>query len=61
MAPSRFGIEACNDSGFVFGLRDGRNPGLRTVERVEAYMAAKEAEAALNAAPVERPEAVPRV
>jgi len=46
MAPSRFGAEACNDRRFVFDLRAGRSPYLRTIEKVEAYMAAKDAEAA---------------
>lgn len=44
MAPSTFGAEACNDRGFVFGLRAGRSPHLKTVEKVEAYIAAKESE-----------------
>lgn len=48
MAPSRFGAEACADRRFVFDLREGRSPHLRTIEKVEAYMAAKEAEAALD-------------
>lgn len=46
MAPSRLGDAACNDPNFVFDLRAGRSPHLRTIEKVEAYMAAKDAEAA---------------
>lgn len=44
MAPSRFGDEACNDRRFVFDLRDGRSPGLKTIDKVDAYMAAKKAQ-----------------
>jgi predicted transcriptional regulator len=43
MAPSRFGKEACNDRRFVFDIREGRSPHIRTIEKVEAYIAAREA------------------
>lgn len=39
MAESTFGYEAVNDRSFVFDLRRGRNIQLRTVERVEKFMA----------------------
>jgi hypothetical protein len=39
MTPSAFGSEALNDSNFVFNLREGRGPGLRTVQKVYDYMA----------------------
>ena len=36
--PARFGREAVGDPRFVFDLRDGREPRLRTVMRVSAYI-----------------------
>lgn len=36
---SRFGREAVNDTSFVPGLRSGREPRRRTVERVQHFMA----------------------
>lgn len=38
--PARFGRDAVGDPCFVFDLRDGREPRRRTVERVDAYLAA---------------------
>jgi len=55
MAPSRFGAEACNDRRFVFDLREGRSPHFRTVEKVEAYIMAREAE--MNTKRAEEPAA----
>lgn len=43
MAPTRFGREALNDGHFVRRLREGGNITLRTVERVRAFMAARDA------------------
>lgn len=36
--PTRFGREALGDPCFVFDLRDGREPRLTTVRRVNAYL-----------------------
>jgi hypothetical protein len=38
MSPTRFGMEALGDPQFVFQLRDGREPRIRTVRRVIAYI-----------------------
>lgn len=38
MPPTRFGREAVGDPGFVFGLRDGREPRSATVRRVLDYL-----------------------
>jgi hypothetical protein len=38
IAPTRFGREALGDPRFVFDLRNGREPRLRTVARVIAYL-----------------------
>jgi len=39
MEPSRFGIEALNDSSFVFSLRKGeRSPRRKTIRRVKDFM-----------------------
>lgn len=38
MDATTFGREALKDPSFVFELRDGRSPNLRTVERVREYM-----------------------
>jgi predicted transcriptional regulator len=40
MAPARFGKEAVADPTLVIELRKGRDPGLRLVERINAYMRA---------------------
>lgn len=40
LSPTQFGREAINDTHFVADLRNGRSPGLRTVERVRKYMEA---------------------
>lgn len=36
--PTRFGREAMGDPRFVFDLRNGREPGDRTVQRVYAFL-----------------------
>lgn len=41
-APARFGREAMSDPRFVFDLRNGREPGERTVARVGAWLDARE-------------------
>lgn len=38
--PTAFGRAAVNDPGFVFGLRKGRSPSARVIDRVRAYIAA---------------------
>lgn len=39
MAPRRFGKDACNDSSFVFDLREGRRePRWSTMETVREFM-----------------------
>ena len=39
MEASLFGRNALKDPNFVFDLRKGRCPNLRTIERVRAFMA----------------------
>lgn len=39
MLPTRFGIEAMNDSAFVFDLRQGKDVRLSTAEKVVKFMA----------------------
>ena len=41
--PTRFGRGAVNDPRLVGDLRRGREPGPRTVRRIEAYIAAQRA------------------
>ena len=41
--PTRFGREAVGDPRFVLDLRRGREPRARTIERVAAYLAARDA------------------
>lgn len=38
MPPTRFGRDAVGDPGFVFALRDGREPRSATVRRVLDYL-----------------------
>lgn len=38
MPPARFGREAVRDPRFVFDLRRGREPTLRTQRRIEHFM-----------------------
>lgn len=38
MAPTKFGTEAVGDPTFVFELRSGRSPNLKTVERVKQFI-----------------------
>ncbi len=38
LAPSRFGLLACNDPAFVQDLRAGREPRLSTIEKVDKFM-----------------------
>ena len=40
MEASLFGRRALKDPNFVFDLRKGRCPNLRTIQRVSAFMAA---------------------
>ena len=40
MKPSVFGRQAVGDGNFVFDVRAGRMPSLRTVEAVENFMKA---------------------
>jgi hypothetical protein len=40
MAPSRLGALACNDPGFVAGIRNGREPRFSTMECIEHFMVA---------------------
>ena len=42
MTPTRFGREALGDPNFVLNLKDGREPRLKTVRKVEAYIEAHE-------------------
>jgi hypothetical protein len=40
MPATRFGREAVKDPRFVFDLRNGREPRLRTIRRVRAFLEA---------------------
>jgi len=42
MAPTRFGLEAMNDRGFVFDLRNGRELREKTKKRVTAWLDSRE-------------------
>lgn len=42
--PSRFGRQAAGDPRLVFDLRRGREPRSSTIARVEAFIAADEAQ-----------------
>jgi len=42
IAPSRFGLEALGDPGFVFGLRAGRAVREKTAGRVHAWLDEKD-------------------
>jgi hypothetical protein len=44
MPPTRFGRLAVNDPRLVGDLRNGREPGLRVVARIEAFLARGENE-----------------
>jgi ketosteroid isomerase-like protein len=39
ITPTAFGKHVMNDGNFVHRLRDGRIPGITTIERVNAYIA----------------------
>jgi len=39
ISPSQFGKDALGDRSFVFDLREGRNVGLDTAERVREFIA----------------------
>ena len=39
MTPTKFGQRAMNDPNFVHRLRDGRTPGIVTIERIHAFIA----------------------
>jgi len=41
-SPTRFGREAVGDPRFVFDLRNGRDPRPSTIERVRAFLEAKQ-------------------
>jgi len=43
MAPTRFGRLAVNDPRFVLDLRNGREPRPETVDRINAFIAARRA------------------
>ncbi len=45
MKPTRFGRESLGDPGFVFQLRDGREPRLGTTKRVLNYIVMAERKA----------------
>lgn len=38
MDATAFGRGALNDPGFIFDLRTGRSPSLKTIDRVRAFM-----------------------
>lgn len=40
MSERRFGELALNDTRFLWGLRNGRSPSLRTVDKLRRFMAA---------------------
>ena len=40
LTPTAFGRNSVNDPGFVFGLRKGRSPSARVIDKVRAFMAA---------------------
>ena len=44
--PTAFGKEALKDPSFVFELRAGREPALKTIEKVQEYMLANRPAAA---------------
>jgi len=44
MPPARFGREAVRDPRFVFDLRNGREPTVRTQRRIEHFMNIHEGE-----------------
>jgi len=39
ITPTAFGKRAMNDGNFVHRLRDGRIPGITTIERINTYIA----------------------
>jgi hypothetical protein len=43
MKPAVFGQQALHDPKFVFDLRQGRSPSVKTIEKVRAWMAAQDA------------------
>ena len=58
MAPSRFGLLACNDRAFVIDLRAGREPRLSTIEKVNQFM--QDATGSTDEIPAEPGDAEPR-
>jgi len=38
MAPTRFGRDAVRDPRLVFDMRNGREPGARTIRKLEHFM-----------------------
>jgi hypothetical protein len=55
MKPAVFGQQALHDPKFVFDLRQGRSPSIKTIEKVRAWMAEQEAE---GGAPAATPAAI---
>jgi hypothetical protein len=43
MSPTAFGLKALNDPRFVHGLRDGREPRWRTLERARDFIRQQDA------------------
>tara|TARA_R110000822_G_scaffold81496_2_gene193524 strand:+ start:55 stop:252 length:198 start_codon:yes stop_codon:yes gene_type:complete len=41
-SPTVFGRDALGDPGFVFQIRAGRSPHLRTIDKVRAFMEKQE-------------------
>jgi hypothetical protein len=44
--PTKFGADAASDPNFVLDLRSGREPRAGTIDKVRAFMAAREERAA---------------
>lgn len=38
MAPTRFGRDAVRDPRLIFDMRNGREPGVRTIRKLEHFM-----------------------
>lgn len=50
MAPTTFGRSALGEASFVTTLRDGRMPGLRTLQKCAEFMRSKDEELELSIA-----------
>lgn len=46
MTATGFGFNACRDNSFVFELRSGREPSIKTMAKVRAWMAGQREHAA---------------